>query len=393
MSYSMTLPLFPDNFITMFGLFKKHQAPIAVTATMPSPCPAPAPRPAPVCVPRPVAESQPSHPLPVCSGPQVMDDRGVRKALGKIIARGGEGVVHAVPGRDDLLVKLYHAQSLADGAKRGRLERKITAMCGHKGLKDHERLAWPLLPMYRAADGAWCGYVMKKRDGVSLRQLLGNPRNLGTMAPGWHRQHLVRLCMDFLDTIDSLASNKALPVDFNPSNFLVDLRTARLAFIDCDSYLFEGADGLHSAEVIMPEMAAPEVMRDLRIHVRPPSPDALRFSVGMILFYILNIGSSPYRHLNGHDPVSNLMQGKCALGHGTECRFPKGSAYLIWSHLIFDLKNLFIRCFRDGHGDPSQRPKTNEWRVALLKYNHCIVSRHKEAAILPPAPKTSARIS
>lgn len=318
----------------------------------------------------------------------VMDDRRVTKSLGAELAKGGEGTIFRIKDRPDVLVKIYHRGVLADLSRCNRLRRKISDMAAHPALRDHDRLAWPLTPVYFEGDNCWCGYAMRLRPGVSLRQLCGNPRNLAMTVPHWHRQHLVRLCLDFLDTIDALSGHRSLPVDFNPSNFLVDTKEIRIGFIDCDGFQFAGTSGMHLSQALLPEMAAPEVMSRPLSEDKPVAGSALRFSVGMVLFYILNLGNSPYRHRNGHDPVRNLIEGNCALGKGADCQFPVGSSYLVWSHLIFDLKNLFIRCFREGHSGPSARPSNAEWREALLKYNHCLVRRHADASIMPSRPKS-----
>ena len=319
----------------------------------------------------------------------VVDDQGVEKKLAGLLARGGEGTVHRLAGRDDVLIKIYHPEILADHGRRRRLQNKIVDMTSNCGLRRHDRIAWPLVSLYACSNRTWCGYAMMARSGVSLRELCGNPMNLARTAPGWHRQHLVRLCVGFLDTIESLCNERALPVDFNPSNFLIDLQSINMNFIDCDGYQFLGSSGMHLCEALLPEMAAPEVVVRNGWRDHPVSPESLRFSVGMTLFYILNLGNSPYRHRNGHDPVRNLIAGTCGLGKGADCELPRGSCYRIWSHLTFKLKELFIRCFREGHGNPSARPSIIEWRDALLHYNHCLRKGHAEATLIPDRPKSS----
>ncbi len=319
----------------------------------------------------------------------VRNEYGVEKQLAGKLAHGGEGTIHHVAGRDGVLVKIYHPEILADQQRAARLQRKISDMAASQSLRSHGRIAWPLLPLYSAGDGRWCGYAMQARAGKSLREICGNPLNLARTAPSWHRQHLVRLCADFLDTIELLGEQRALPVDFNPSNFLVDLTDARMNFIDCDGYQFMGDHGMHLCEAILPEMAAPEVISRTGWSQAAVQPGSLRFSIGMTLFYILNLGNSPYRHRNGVDPVQNLINGSCALGKGADCELPRGSSYLIWSHLTFKLKELFIRCFRNGHANPSVRPSISEWRDALLHYNHCLLKGHADASLLPERPKSS----
>jgi DNA-binding helix-hairpin-helix protein with protein kinase domain len=319
----------------------------------------------------------------------VADDKGRPIQLGGILAHGGEGTIHRFANREDLLVKIYHAQILADPDRKSRLRQKVQEMTESTVLKKNDHVAWPLASLTSEHNGEWCGYAMRMRSGSSLRELCGNPRNFGLTVPNWHRQHLIRLCLDFLDTITVLANNHTLPVDFNPSNFLVDPATIRLNFIDCDGYQFHGPSGIHLSEAILPEMAAPEVVTRGNWTDAPVSNPSLRFSVGMILFYILNLGNSPYRHRNGHDPVQNLISGSCALGRGADCALPAGSCYLIWSHLIYDLKDLFIRCFREGHSNPAVRPSVQEWRDALLKYNRCLLQGHAEASVMPLRNKSA----
>ena len=319
----------------------------------------------------------------------VADSQGLEKKLSRLLARGGEGTIHRLAERNDVLVKIYHPEILADHGRNKRLRDKITDMAANSSLRRHDRIAWPLVPLFSRVNGGWCGYAMKARAGASLRELCGNPMNFARTAPGWHRQHLVRLCVDFLDTIESLGNERALPVDFNPSNFLIDLETIRMNFIDCDGYQFMGTSDMHLCEAILPEMAAPEVVRRNGWSEAPVSPASLRFSVGMTLFYILNLGNSPYRHRNGHDPVKNLISGTCGLGKGADCELPRGSCYRIWSHLTFKLKELFIRCFRDGHGDPTARPSIAEWHEALMHYNHCILKGHADASLMPDRAKSS----
>lgn len=322
----------------------------------------------------------------------VMDDQGIRKPLGAPLACGGEGTIYQLADRADILIKIYHPVILSDHKKHSRLKEKISLMVKNKHLNDSDVLAWPRLPLFTVPDGQWCGYAMYRRAGTSLRELLGNPRNIATTVPTWHRQHLVRLCLDFLDTIKFLSASRTLPVDFNPSNFLVDTQAVRLNFIDCDGYQFQGETRIHLGEAVLPEMAAPEVASRASWAESPVSPESLRFSVGMLLFYILNLGNSPYRHRNGSDPVQNLINGSCALGRGANCRLPQGSAYLIWSHLIYDLKELFIRCFREGHSNTESRPSLAEWREALLKYNHCLLCGHTDPSLIPSRSKNSNQI-
>ena len=324
----------------------------------------------------------------------VRDGQGTEKRLGKELARGGEGVVYQLEERADVLVKVYHARVLEDAGAAARLERKINAMTTNQRLRGLDRAAWPLRPLYDPNSGQWCGYAMRRQTGINLQGLLGAPQNMREFAPAWNRLHMVRLCLDFLETIEVLSAERTLPVDFNPCNFLVDVTTARCAFIDCDGYQFlDAAGNLHLCEAVRPDLAAPELLERNRWNEAPVKPASLRFSVGMVLFFILNLGNNPYRHRNGNDPVDNLRAGICGLGKDADCPMPPGPWYVIWSHLSFDLKNLFIRCFRDGHADSSARPAIAEWRDALQRYEYRLRTGKADAAPIPAGPKASASIA
>jgi DNA-binding helix-hairpin-helix protein with protein kinase domain len=319
------------------------------------------------------------------------DEKGIEKKLGAELARGGEGVIYRLDEQDDVLVKVYHSRVLENASAVERLQRKIKAMAANQRLRGLDCTAWPRLPLFDTATGRWCGYAMRRQPGISLQGLLGAPQNLLEFAPGWNRLHLVHLCLDFLGTIQTLSAERTLPVDFNPCNFLVDVQKARFHFIDCDGYQFQDAAGtLHLCEAVRPDLAAPELLQRCKWDEAPVTPASLRFSVGMVLFFILNLGSNPYRHRNGNDPVDNLRAGVCGLGKDADCPMPPGPWYVIWSHLSYDLKNLFIRCFRDGHGDPAARPSVAEWRDALQRYEYRLRTGRADAAFIPARPKAAA---
>jgi len=316
----------------------------------------------------------------------VQDENGIQKKLSSILDQGGEGVVYNIEGAPDLLAKIYH--SSLEGESRRTTQQKIEEMTQVTHLRKHSQIAWPLVSLFDERH-QWCGYAMRRKQGVSLRELLGSPQNFGEMVPHWHRQHLIRLCLDFLNIVKDLSQNRVLPVDFNPSNFLVDTQSVRMHFIDCDSYQFQGREKVYLSEVVLPEMSAPEVVRANNWSQKQVRSDSLSFSIGMVIFYILTLGNSPYRHKNGTDPVQNLLQGKCALGKGADCQLPRGATFKIWSHLTYDLKTQFIQCFRDGHSNSNARPKVKVWEKSLRDYNYHIQQGHHEASAIPRTSKKS----
>jgi len=170
----------------------------------------------------PVVPAVASKPLPAIRF--VMDESGIRKPLGEMFAQGGEGVIHRMGDHGEIIAKIYHPEILSNPSRALRLRCKIEDMTGSTMLRSHESLAWPKVSL-QDESGVWCGYAMQLSKGRCFRSVFGNPYNLATLAPHWHRQHLVRICLDFLEVIEVLARNRAIPVDFNPSNFLAVCRT------------------------------------------------------------------------------------------------------------------------------------------------------------------------
>ncbi len=321
---------------------------------------------------------------------EIANRDGKRRGLAGEIARGGEGRVVALRNRA-LIVKIYHKKVLSDRSRAERIQSKIAAMTELSDLTSHSDIAWPRKDIYDPSNNQWIGYAMRQLNGVSLQGFLGAPAHLARQAPGWGRHDLVLLCQSFLDTIGFLAGRFALPVDFNPCNFLVDAVQHRVKFIDCDGFQILHKGRLHLCEALRPDFAPVELLNRARYDESPASSGSLRFSIGMILFFILNVGNSPYRHRNGEDPVGNLRTGHCALGFDADCHFPAGPWQRVWSHLPYKCKGLFIKCFRDGHSDPDCRPTLDQWKECVGHYRYLLERGHACNDILPAIKKSHAQ--
>lgn len=208
--------------------------------------------------------------------------------------------------------------------------------------------------------------------------------------PHWNRRNLVIASLSFIALLDYLHRRNILVGDINPGNFLVDGKTSSVGAIDCDSYQVTDGSRIFRCGVGIPMYLAPELLDVNLCNVTRTEQHEL-FSVAIILFKILMVGGHPYSRVLGEDPVTNLRSGMCPLGKGSECRFPHGPWYNIWSHLPYGVKNLFISAFRkdEGHSNPAKRPKLNEWRDAMEKYLAEMDKGYHSTEVVPAKPDSS----
>ena len=90
--------------------------------------------------------------------------------------------------------------------------------------------------------------------------------------------------------------------------------------------------------------------------------------------------------------MENILSGHCALGRGADAQFPRGPWHCVWSHLPYKVKGLFVRCFREGHSEPSRRPGLDEWIEVLETYQYQMtVLGYHSREILPAKPKSQER--
>jgi DNA-binding helix-hairpin-helix protein with protein kinase domain len=326
---------------------------------------------------------------PLGNAVEIFDKLGVAQRVGCEIARGGEGTVFELESRPQVVVKLYHPEILS---RRGTaLEAKVERMIALRPSFRSLRLAWPALSICDAS-GAWRGYAMRRADGIPLTKL-AHPMLCERYFGGLQRPELVGMLHELVGTVAQLHENGVRLGDINLNNFLYDRARSAVTLIDCDSYQVEAGGSLFRCPVGAPDMIPPEHHdRNLADVTRTVESDL--FSIAILLFKCLMTGRHPYDFIGGNTVVQNLRAGHFPYGTGgaapgREGAIPNGPWYVIWSHLTYELKNLFIRTLREGAGDPSMRAGAREWMDALARYRYGLDKGHHDAAIRPAAHKQS----
>lgn len=319
---------------------------------------------------------------------EIFDKLGIAQHVGSEIARGGEGTVFALKSRPDAVVKIYHPEIL--GRRGTALEAKVERMIALRPRFRSLQLAWPALSI-RDASGVWRGYAMQRADGVPLTKL-AHPMLCERYFGGLQRPELVGMLQELVRTVAQLHENGVCLGDINLNNFLYDRSRGAVTLIDCDSYQVDAGGGrLFRCPVGAPDMIPPE-HHDINLADVTRTVESDLFSIAILLFKCLMVGRHPYDFIGGDTVVQNLRGGHFPYGTGgaapgREGAIPNGPWYVIWSHLTYELKNLFIRTLREGAGDPSVRASAREWMDALARYRYGLDMGHHDVAMRPATRK------
>lgn len=282
---------------------------------------------------------------------------------------GGEGVVYAVDGALDLAAKIYHQPSV---------ERitKVRAMLANRpedptSARGHLTLAWPV-DLLTSDTGAAAGFLMPRLNTKTALGFINlyNPKTRQRVAPAFTWEYLLRTARNLSSALAALHERGYVVGDLNESNIFVT-NTAQVTLIDCDSLQVPGANGAVYRCAVGREEYTPPELHGVALAAVDRTPVHDVFGLGVLLFQLLLEGQHPFLgvwHGPGSPPelAARIRAGQCPYAPGKAgviTPMPRG---LPFATLPPDLQGLFIRCFGDGHTDPSARPSAQVWLRALI---------------------------
>jgi len=302
------------------------------------------------------------------------------------LAQGGEAAVHAVPRFPNVVVKLYHPQVLQK--RSDTLRAKVEAMSSDPRLasfKENPALAWPRFSVFDE-NGQWRGYAMRKATGVRM-SLLAHAMAYREHFPNLDRPAVVAYLLRLLGVLKELHAAGVMLGDYNLANFLCDPGSATVTLIDCDSWQVSAAGKTFRCPVAAPDMLPPE-LHGKELGKIDRTLESEYFSLAILLFKALMLGRHPYDAVGGSGPLENIRKGYFPYGLGGG-GIPKGHWFNIWSHLPYKLKKQFIRTFKEGASDPSERTSVAEWIDVLKLYQRELGKGWHDAQIKPARPKAN----
>ena len=324
--------------------------------------------------------------------------------LGHRVGGGGEGDIYEVSSLPDLVAKIW---ANPDDLR----VRKMQVLLGHpprisSRVREKIDLAWPTDALY-GDDGAMVGYLMPKvslddyRELVSYAFPITRRRIEERRGAEFSNEDILGIARNLAGVFLRLHSDNYLIGDVNRANFLVDVN-GRAFVIDIDSMQARDPDTgeIHRCAVGTPDFIPPELVgKTFRDFDRVENHDL--FGLAVLIFELLMNGVHPYDPIDqtgshgsgqmrldniksGYSPYANLDTVQAlSLRYNEDTPTPElresRRATLLaemgmdatadfdtllhgrvepWLDLPLELRNLFIRAFRDGE---QSRPNARDW--------------------------------
>ena len=283
--------------------------------------------------------------------------------LTKQIASSGEGAVWQTD-RSGYLAKLYHTFETE------RIE-KLKVMVAHPP-KDpnahlkHVSLAWPQ-ELLKDRNDTILGFLMPAIAGAKelLDVYSSKRRQQLKLEVDWKFLHITAL--NIASIIEAIHAEGYVLGDIKPQNILVNNR-ALPSIIDTDSFqvyhphksqvyrCLVGSEGFTPVELLG---------KDFRTTNQTEIHDSFRLAV---IIHLLLFGDKPFKGKwigtgDSPDPTELLRRGFWPYASNS---LIKSGPFTIPLEIVHpEIQRCFLRCFNEGHTNPSLRPTAREWRKAL----------------------------
>lgn len=300
-------------------------------------------------------------------------------ALGK----GGEGAVYAIKGDLARVVKLYHRDAESHREKVEAMVAQARKVAANAALAN---VAWPMAALYedRAAT-RFVGFSMRRIDnGLTLGALhtYPNPRGLSVS-----QRDKVDFLVSLSETVAALHGMGQVVGDLNDNNVLMVRRSNKAALVDVDSLYFRTAGRAYRCEVLMDDIAAPEILRarassDKSLAGLPQDVFSVRadnYALAVHIFRLLMNGAHPFALVRvSKDSVAAPKRDTFVVtGRSTFFMKVNGMGVPPFAPRLGDLPSYLVEMFRRafvlGASEPSVRPSASEWGSALNRYRSELV--------------------
>jgi DNA-binding helix-hairpin-helix protein with protein kinase domain len=292
--------------------------------------------------------------------PAVYDSKGPLP-LGAAFKQGGEGAIHEIVGKPDLVAKLYHKAISPEKAD------KILAMASMRTDRLTAISAWPI-DLLRNTKREPCGLVMQRVSGFRDIHTLYGPRSRKTEFPEADWSFLARAASNLARAMGEIHQAGCVIGDVNEGGFMVSSK-ALVKIIDCDSFQVQAGGRQFLCEVGIPMFTPPELQGGSTFRVgRTPNHDG--FGLAVLIFHLLFLGRHPFagRFLGKGDPqIEDHIAGyRFAYGAARGTVQMQPPPHMPTLDLVpTSVGGLFERAFsREGARDGS-RPTPLEWVRAL----------------------------
>ncbi|MBF2055954.1 MAG: hypothetical protein IGQ45_01775 [Cyanobacterium sp. T60_A2020_053] len=279
------------------------------------------------------------------------------------IAHSGEGEVWTT-NWNGMLAKLYHQPSAEKFVKLG-------VMIAHQPqdpnqAKNHHSFTFPQ-SLIKDNKGQLVGFLMYHiKDTVELIDIY-NPkrRKLKKLEIDWHFLHY--LALNISSIVAVIHQEGYVIGDIKPQNILVNSQ-ALPTFIDVDSFQVKNPQtGEIYRCVVGTEGYTPPELIGEDFHQAEQNYAHDNFRLGVLIYQLLfsyhPFGSGIWQSGDKPDMNELIKRGIWLEGNQNFLSHSPNTMPLSIIHPL--LRNCFLRCFNDGHGNPSARPSAQDWYYAL----------------------------
>jgi DNA-binding helix-hairpin-helix protein with protein kinase domain len=277
----------------------------------------------------------------------------------KTVGRGGEASIYPVATDPRLVAKVHHNPTATHAQKLALMLAHPWPACAAP--LRHHPIAWPLDLLIRDDKGRTVGgFLMWRVTGMFPIYNFYTPQTRRIVCPMFDYRYLHRIARNTAAVAHAIHTHGHVIGDPNESGVLGG-NTALVTWVDADSFQIRDPSSgrVYRCVVGKPDFTPPELQGKCFSDV-DRSVEHDRFGLAVIIFRLLMEGTHPFDgKFEGYgDPPP--LESRISSGH-----FPHGRKRVPWSPkpvappfgiLHPTLRQLFIRCFEDGHHDPGARP-------------------------------------
>jgi len=314
----------------------------------------------------------------------------------KSFASGGEGDLFKILNPSSFqnqVVKIYKVEKRTKDR-----ENKIQFLANnppnieiHDG---HHSVIWVNQVVYD--NEKFCGFTMPIAKGEKL-ELLCHPKLPKTLNNEWQKfdfgtaksiELRLKLCFNIAVALYHIHKlNNYVLVDMKPENIMVQ-SNGLISLIDIDSVAVINQNKvIYPAPVATPDYTPPEYYKGIKLDGDGMNDTWDRFSMA-IIFYRLLCGihpftgtcNTPYEKCNGYADL--IKDG--LFPHGLKSAYFKviPPPHKKFNNLELIVRELFNRCFNEGHSNPSNRPNADEWCRSLSPQQVIQINRPLPSSIV-----------
>lgn len=288
-----------------------------------------------------------------------------------VLGSGGEGSVYSLRSHPDLVAKIYHSNRRTDA-----VIDKLNVMINYPPRTEDDQtghlfVAWPSQLVYDTASEV-VGFLMPKVEKTHSLFEYYNPALRRRHAPHIHYANLCSVAKSLATALDRLHGSGYVVGDINESNAYIT-ENEHVTLIDADSFQITDYQTtpptIYRSLVGKPEYTPPELQGvsfaqvDRNIHHD-------RFALAVVIYQLLMEGTHPFRGIYtgpGEKPQVETCISQGYFLHSASRSVPLRPVRTAveWDTLHEDIRELFRKCFDDGHSDPQARPAPRDWIDAL----------------------------